>query len=89
MKGNNIMEKTQYICPICNNTNLILRYEASYVYSYVIDSDEPGLKNEEEFMSFLYDKREQKDTRTFVECVTCGTQYPYTFLNGILEQKMQ
>lgn len=81
------MENAKYICPICSSKKLTLRYEASYVYSYVIDSDAPGLKNSEEFLSFLYDKREQKDTRTYVECNQCGTQYPYTLLNGVLELK--
>jgi ssDNA-binding Zn-finger/Zn-ribbon topoisomerase 1 len=81
------MNDNRYTCPICNNSKLILRYEASYVYSYVVDSDAPGLKNSDEFLSFLYDKREQKDTRTFIECNKCGTQYPYTFINGVLEQE--
>ncbi len=81
------MQAATYQCPICLGKKLTLRYEAGYVYSYVIDSDAPGLKNHEEFLSFLYDKREQKDTRTYVECNQCGTQYPYTFLNGVLEEK--
>jgi glutaredoxin len=78
------MENKKYICPICNNSNLTLRYEASYVYSYILDNDAPGLKNNEEFLSFLYDKREQKDSRTYIECNKCGTQFPYTFLNDVL-----
>ena len=82
------MENHQYICPICNNRKLTLRYEASYIYSYEMDSDAPGMKNTEEFLSFLYDKREQRDTRTYIECNNCGTQYPYTFINGILEQEI-
>ncbi len=81
------MINNSYICPICNQCNLTLRYEASYVYSYVIDSDAPGLKNSEEFLSYLYDKREQKDTRTYIECNKCGTQYPYVFINGVLDQE--
>jgi hypothetical protein len=83
------MEHSKYSCPICNHSELTLRYEASYVYSYVIDSDAPGLKNSEEFLSFLYDKREQRDTRTYIECNRCGTQYPYNFMNGVLEQDMK
>ncbi len=78
------MDNKVYRCPICSGSELTLRYEASYVYSYVVDSDAPGLKNTEEFLSFLYDRREQKDTRTYVECSRCGTQYPHTFLEGIL-----
>ncbi len=79
------MNEPIYRCPICNNQKMTLRYEASYVYSYVLDNDAPGLKNSEEFASYLYDRREQKDSRTYIECSICGAQYPYTFLNGILE----
>ncbi|MDF2908582.1 MAG: hypothetical protein K0R34_3903 [Herbinix sp.] len=79
------MELNHYRCPICNGKKLTLRYEASYVYSYILDEDAPGHKNSEEFLSFLYDKREQTNSRTFIECNECGTQYPYTFLNGVLE----
>ncbi len=81
------MENTIYQCPICKSKGLTLRYEASYVYSYVVDADAPGLKNSEEFLSFLYDKREQKDNRTYVECNECGIQYPYNMLNGALLQE--
>ncbi len=80
------MESNHYQCPICNCTNLTLRYEASYVYSYILDSNAPGLKNTDEFLSFLYDKREQKDTRTYIECNHCGTQYPYQLLDRCLNQ---
>lgn len=80
------MEFNHYQCPICNCTNLTLRYEASYIYSYLLDADAPGLKNSEEFLSFLYDKREQKDTRTYIECSGCGTQYPYHLLNKCLNR---
>lgn len=78
------MENTIYQCPICKGSELTLRYEASYVYSYVVDSDAPGLKNSEEFLSFLYDKRELKGDRTYVECNQCKTQYPYSLLDSAL-----
>jgi hypothetical protein len=80
------MQEHGYRCPICDNNDMTLRYEASYVYSYILDADAPGLKNSDEFLSFLYDKREQKDTRTYIECNNCKTQYPYTFVNGVLSQ---
>lgn len=72
---------TKYHCPICNSRELTMRYEASYVYSYVIDKDAPGLMNSNEFLSYLYDKRELKNSRTYIECNQCGTQYPHTFLD--------
>ncbi|HWT27175.1 MAG TPA: hypothetical protein VN131_04485 [Mobilitalea sp.] len=83
------MENQSYICPICKSHDLTLRYEASYVYSYVIDSDAPGLKNTDEFLSYLYDKREQKDNREYIECNVCGTQYPYRLLNRVLIHEHQ
>lgn len=79
------MDGDKNICPICNNPDLILRHEASYVYSYVFDSDAPGLKNRDEFFSYKYDNREQKETCEYIECKKCGTKYPYTFLNSILD----
>ncbi|MDF2538607.1 MAG: hypothetical protein K0S76_1628 [Herbinix sp.] len=80
------MNTTNYICPICNGDHLVLRHEASYVYSYMVDSDAPGKENTETFLSYLYDKREQKDSREYIECTKCGAQYPYSFINGVLEQ---
>lgn len=80
------MESNSYQCPLCKCTNLTLRHEASYVYSYVLDSDAPGLKNSDEFLSFLYDKREQTNNRTYIECNDCGTQYPYPLLSQYLNQ---
>jgi DNA-directed RNA polymerase subunit RPC12/RpoP len=81
------MEKRNYQCPVCSSREMTLRYEASYRYSYVLDEDAPGLKNSEEFRSFLYDRRELKDNRTYIECNRCGAQYPFTFLNGVLEEE--
>ncbi|NLK74759.1 MAG: hypothetical protein GX288_05660 [Clostridiales bacterium] len=74
----------KYVCPICGSKDLTLRHEASYIYSYIIDSDVPGLKNSKEFHSYQYDKREQKDSRDYVECNLCRTQYPQQFLSGVL-----
>jgi hypothetical protein len=74
----------RYQCPVCDSKELIMRHEASYVYSYVIDNDAPGLMNSDEFLSYLYDKRELKEARTYIECSNCGTQYPSDFLKGEL-----
>lgn len=76
--------KSKYVCPICGSKDLTLRHEASYIYSYIIDTDKPGLKNREEFHSYEYDKREQKDSRDYVECNQCRTQYPHQLLNNVL-----
>jgi hypothetical protein len=66
-------------CPNCNGSRFVMKYEAAYVYSYIIDSDAPGLRNTEEFLPFLFDKREQKKNEQYVECCNCHTKYPCYF----------
>jgi transcription elongation factor Elf1 len=69
-------------CPSCGGDKLIAKYEATYVYSYFIDKDALGLKNKEEFLSFLFDNRELKNASQYVECTNCGVQFPFTFGEG-------
>ncbi|MDF2522454.1 MAG: hypothetical protein K0R31_95 [Clostridiales bacterium] len=69
-------------CPKCSGSNFTARYEATYVYSYTIDFDAPGLRNREEFLSFLFDNREQRSDQQYIECNTCGTKYPCIFNEG-------
>ncbi|MCX7922977.1 MAG: hypothetical protein N3B21_13340 [Clostridia bacterium] len=76
------MSTNHIICPVCNSNKLIAKYEATYIYSYIIDSDAPGLKNTEEFLPYLFDTREQKEAKQYVECGTCGAQYPCYFTEG-------
>lgn len=71
-------------CPICNGCDLTLRHEASYIYSYAIDSDKPGLENDEEFRSYQYDGRKQLTSSEYIECNICHTRYPNMFLGNIL-----
>lgn len=67
------------VCPYCHNNYFHIKYEASYVYSYVIDSDAPGLKNTNEFLSFKYDNREKKESIQYIECQSCRTRFPCNF----------
>lgn len=67
------------ICPVCNDNHLILKYEATYEYSYIIDANAPGLNNTKELLPYMYDRREQKDAKQYLECRTCKTQYPCYF----------
>ncbi|NLP30644.1 MAG: hypothetical protein GX363_05880 [Clostridiales bacterium] len=64
------------ICSRCNSNSFEIKYEATYVYSYLLDSDAPGLKNREEFLSYMYDNREQKSSKQYIECRSCKTRYP-------------
>lgn len=80
------------ICPVCNNRHLILKYEATYEYSYIIDSNAPGLSNTKELLPYMYDSREQKDAKQYIECQTCRTHYPCYFdkwTEGITTETIQ
>lgn len=71
------MEACDLICGKCRKGNFILKYEATYEYSYSIDTDAPGLLNQDQFLPFLYDNRIQKEAKQYVECSYCGARYPY------------
>lgn len=73
------MAEWKSACPVCASNSLMLKYEASYVYSYAIDSNEPGTLNVNEFLPFMYDSREQKDIKQYIECNQCGTKIPCYF----------
>ena len=80
------------ICPVCNDGHLILKYEAIYEYSYIIDSNAPGLNNTHELLPYMYDSREQKDAKQYIECITCGTSFPCYFdkwTEGITTETIQ
>lgn len=64
------------VCPVCQGKNFQIKYEASYVYSYNIDLDAPGLKNTTEFLPYLYDSRTQTDAKQYLQCNVCQAQYP-------------
>lgn len=67
------------ICPVCNNSNLFIKYEATYVYSYAINGNAPGTKNTIEFLPYLYDNREQTETKQYIECNFCKAKFPCVF----------
>ncbi len=74
------MENTNpLVCPQCHQSNFVVKYEASHVYSYIVDSDAPGRKNRDEFLSFLFDKRELTKSDQYVECQSCGAKFPCSF----------
>ncbi|MCX7710844.1 MAG: hypothetical protein N2484_13475 [Clostridia bacterium] len=76
MRLNNI---AHLVCPSCKRVSFSLKYEATYVYSYVIDGDAPGRRNKLELLPFMFDNREQKEAKQFLECNECGLQVPCYF----------
>ena len=69
-------DSNDLVCPNCHNNRFVVKYEASHIYSYVVDSDAPGRKNNEEFLSFLYDNRELTQSDQYLECQSCGVKFP-------------
>jgi len=67
------------VCPACNDDHLILKYKATYEYSYILDSNAPGMNNTKELLPYMYDSREQKDAKQYIECRACRTNYPCYF----------
>lgn len=72
----------EIICPLCQGNRFFVKYEAGYIYSYLIDNNAPGVKNKKELLPFLYDSREQKESKQYVECTKCGAKFPCLFSIG-------
>ncbi len=66
------------VCPKCNSKNFEVKHEATYLYTYKIDT--VNVNDEElENLPFLFDNREQTCFKEFIECNQCGTKYPCSF----------
>lgn len=80
------------VCPVCNADNLMLKYQATYEYSYRIDANAPGVNNTKELLPYMYDSRKQMDAKQYIECKNCSTRYPCQFdkwTEGITVQMIQ
>lgn len=65
-------------CPECNGRGFNAKYEATYVYTYAINTSS-SLNNAEENLPFMFDKRDQGSSKQYIECKDCGAQYPCSF----------
>lgn len=67
-------------CPKCSGTDFIARYESTYVYSYKIEPTENDtIDTVPDAVPFLFDDREQKGSRQYIECCSCKAKYPCEF----------
>lgn len=62
-------------CKKCNSNNFLLRKESTFIYSYKVNVTEIGL-DDEDYLPFIFDNREEKERREFLECQDCKTTYP-------------
>ena len=65
------------ICPKCKGKNFEIKHEATFLYTYKIDSVNGTIDDEEsENLPFLFDNREQTCFKEYIECSKCGVKYP-------------
>lgn len=68
------------ICPKCNNKYFEMKREATYLYTYKINSPVTNSwSDNDETLPFLFDNREQTSSQEYLECIKCGAKYPCTF----------
>lgn len=68
-------------CPRCNGTHFKMKRQATYVYTYNINTPITEEYTEEgSAIPFLFDNREQTDSKEFLECDNCGKIFPCSFL---------
>ena len=68
------------VCPKCNNKNFDIKHEATYLYTYKIDTVNINIDNgKSENLPFLFDNREQTCFKEFIECNRCGAKYHCSF----------
>lgn len=64
-------------CPKCNSTYFTMKREATYLYSYKIDTPNTETRSKEsEGLSFLFDFREQLSDKEYLECEKCKARFP-------------
>jgi DNA-directed RNA polymerase subunit RPC12/RpoP len=68
------------VCPKCNNKNFEMKHEATYRYTYKIDTASENIDDEQsENLPFLFENREQTCFKEYIECDHCGVRFPCSF----------
>lgn len=71
------------VCPKCNGTHFEVKREATYLYTYKLDTPATeAWSKEEEGLPFLFDYREQLGNNEYLECEQCHAQYPCDLGSG-------
>jgi hypothetical protein len=69
--------KESLICSKCNGTHFSVKREATYLYSYNLDTPESGhWSKETEALPFLFDNRELVQSHEYIQCEQCGARFP-------------
>ncbi|WP_246615562.1 hypothetical protein [Clostridium thailandense] len=68
------------ICPKCNNNSFNIKREATYVYTYKLNTPDTKLRSDNKSaLPFLFDNREKTCSKEYLECTKCGAHYPCPF----------
>lgn len=64
-------------CPKCKSTYFTMKREATYLYTYKIDTpDTDHYSKEKDGLSFLFDYRDQLSDKEYLECEKCKARFP-------------
>lgn len=71
------------VCPNCNKSFFQIKREATYIYTYEVNSPEAEsvTKNPDE-LPYLFETREQLSENEYLLCKNCGEKYPCTLDKG-------
>lgn len=64
------------MCPKCNGIHFEIKREATYLYTYKVDTPLTGGESKDESLPFLFDNRELLNSKDQAECKNCGESYP-------------
>jgi len=78
------MDTDKYlVCPECKGVDFEMRREATFLYTYKLDTPLTNNWDEsEKGLPFLFDYRELLDSKEYLECMSCGTKYSHEFKEG-------
>lgn len=78
------MEIDKYLmCPECKGMHFEMRREATFLYTYKLDTPlTKSYSEEEEKLPFLFDYRELLNSKEYLECMSCGAKYSHDLEKG-------
>ncbi|SDZ22680.1 hypothetical protein SAMN05660462_02293 [Proteiniborus ethanoligenes] len=67
------------ICPKCQGKYLEMKREATYLYTYKIDTPlTEDWSKENGVWPFLFDNREQLSNEEYIQCEGCSSKFPFS-----------
>ncbi|WP_066498056.1 hypothetical protein [Abyssisolibacter fermentans] len=68
-----------FICPNCNSPMISLKKEATYLYTYNIDSNDRFKKTN--LIPFIFDNRMRLEMHEYIQCENCGKKFQFKIDN--------